>query len=449
MSTMEQSSSQPRQITIDEAMAIALEHLKHDQLRDAEALCRKILEMVPEHPDALHYSGVLAQKNGRTSEAIALIKRSLELAPDQPDWHSNLGIALQFADDLEGAVSEFQRAIALQPTHANAHSNLGVLLRVFGRHDEAEAEYRQAIALNPNHADAYHNLAIVLDLTGRTPEAVTAYCRALTLRPQYPEARRLLALAYCNIGKPELAVQMCEEWVRLEPENPLARHSLASCSGRNVPARASDDYVRLVFDNFSSSFEAKLARLHYRAPDLVVGALAEAGVARARALDVLDAGCGTGLCGPLLVPYARRLVGVDLSRGMLEHARAKEVYDEIVEGELTEYLQQLPQAFDVIVSADTLVYFGELQDVASAAAAALRPGGRLIFTVEESTGDDADDFLIRPHGRYCHKRAYVERAMTQAGLLAETAAAELRMEAGLPVAGLVVHATKPAGERHA
>ena len=37
----------------------------------------------------------------------------------------------------------------------------------------------------------------------------------------------------------------------------------------------------------------------------------EAGVERAKQLDVLDAGCGTGLCGPLLAPYARRLVGVD------------------------------------------------------------------------------------------------------------------------------------------
>ena len=92
-------------------------------------------------------------------------------------------------------------------------------------------------------------------------------------------------------------------------------------------------------------------------------------------LDVLDAGCGTGLCGPLLAPYARRLVGVDLSERMLDQARARDVYDELVKGELTEYLAASAGTFDAIVSADTLVYFGPLEAVAEAAERALRPGG--------------------------------------------------------------------------
>ena len=68
---------------------------------------------------------------------------------------------------------------------------------------------------------------------------------------------------------------------------------------------------------------------------------------------------------------------------MLAQAQAKNVYDELVKCELTAYLRDSPGAFDAIVSADTLVYFGPLQDVVAASAGALRPGGRLIFTVEE------------------------------------------------------------------
>ena len=95
-----------------------------------------------------------------------------------------------------------------------------------------------------------------------------------------------------------------------------------------------------------------------------------------KSLDVLDAGCGAGLCGPLIAPCARRLVGVDLSGRMLAQARDKNVYDELIQRELTSYLRDSPAVFDAIVSADTLVYFGPLRDVVAAAARALRPGGR-------------------------------------------------------------------------
>ena len=152
-----------------------------------------------------------------------------------------------------------------------------------------------------------------------------------------------------------------EEWLKEEPDNPIARHMLAACSGRDVPQRASDRYVEQTFDSFAASFDAKLARLSYRAPALVAAMLEDSGLAPTKSLDVLDAGCGTGLCGPLVAPYARRLVGVDLSAGMLTRAKEKNVYDELYKVELTEYLRDQREAFDVIVSADTLVYFGDLR----------------------------------------------------------------------------------------
>jgi predicted TPR repeat methyltransferase len=91
-----------------------------------------------------------------------------------------------------------------------------------------------------------------------------------------------------------------------------------------VPDRASDDYVRRTFDHFADAFDENLRDLGYRAPQLVAEALerhrgAAGDVVK---LDVLDAGAGTGLCGPLLRDRAGTLVGVDLSSGMLEKARA-------------------------------------------------------------------------------------------------------------------------------
>jgi predicted TPR repeat methyltransferase len=126
---------------------------------------------------------------------------------------------------------------------------------------------------------------------------------------------------------------------------------------------------------------------------------------------------------------------------MLARAGERDVYDVLVRGELTAHLRYNPVSFDVIVSADTLVYFGALEVVGAAAAAALRPGGVLVFTVEELSGDAGFD--LSPNGRYRHTRGYVERTLAEAGLRSEIVPAELRLEAGEPVAGLVVRATAP------
>ena len=70
-----------------------------------------------------------------------------------------------------------------------------------------------------------------------------------------------------------------------------------------------------------------------------------------------------------------------------------------------------------------------------------------MFTVEELIGGESDPgYSLSPHGRYAHARQYVERALAQANLRSEIASAELRLEAGDPVAGLVVRAAKPAQE---
>jgi predicted TPR repeat methyltransferase len=181
-----------------------------------------------------------------------------------------------------------------------------------------------------------------------------------------------------------------------------------------------------------------LSRLDYHAPELLAAALTpvlDAGADH----DVLDAGCGTGLCGPLLKPHARSLTGVDLSPRMLAKARLRCIYDTLVEAELGRFLRDHAAAFDVVASADTLCYFGDLAPVIDAAASALRSRGWLAFTVERA--DDVDDYRINPHGRYSHARRFVERLLVTAGFdELDVAPAVLRREAGAQVDGWVVRA---------
>jgi predicted TPR repeat methyltransferase len=444
---MEPSEAPTRELTLEEALAIAIQLQKNDQLAEAEAVYSRILEAAPNHGDALHYAGVLAHQQGRVADAVALIEKSLALIPERPDSYNNFGIVLQEQGRLDEAIEAYRRAIALDPNHANAYSNLGVLLRATSKPVEAEAAYRTAIQLAPNHIDAYTNLGILLNGLRRTEEAVACFCKVILLRPKHREARRLLALAHCTLGEVDEAVKIFEEWLAEEPDDPIAGHMLAACTGRDVPMRASNGFVEGTFDSFAASFESKLAKLSYRAPALVAAMLEDSGIEASKSLDVLDAGCGTGLCGPLVAPYVRRLTGIDLSAGMLAQAKDKNIYDVLLKAELTEFLRDHTDAFDVIISADTLVYFGGLEAVVAAGARALRPGGVMVFTLEHAASGDAGvDYRLELHGRYAHSRAYVERLLAGAGLASEIAEAHLRMESGTPVAGLVVRATKRVGE---
>jgi predicted TPR repeat methyltransferase len=445
MSQPQDPTRTTRTVTFQEALSLGIELQRGGRLDEAGELYAQLLAAAPRHPDVLHFAGVLSHHQGDGEKAIALMRESLAVSPNQASCLSNLGIALQDRGRLEEAIAAYRDALRVDPSLPMAHNNLGVLLRAMGHHAEAEAEYRAAIQLAPDRFDAHHNLAVLLASTGREAEAVPCFYRAITLNPAMAGSRTLLALAYGRLGQPEKAIGIFEEWLQLEPENPVARHMLAASTGRDVPARAPDAYVESTFDAFAASFDSKLATLEYRAPQLVAAAVVEAGIAPARALAVLDAGCGTGLCGPLLAPYARRLVGVDLSAGMLAQAAARGVYDELVKHELTAFLAAQDDAFDLVVSADTLVYFGALDAVLRGAAQALRPGGLLVFTVEELGGADAGGgFRLEHHGRYSHGADYVRATLEAVGLRpGPLTRAELRMEGGKPVAGLVVRASSP------
>ena len=144
----------------------------------------------------------------------------------------------------------------------------------------------------------------------------------------------------------------------------------------------------------------------------------------------------------LLKPYARRLDGVDLSAGMLKRAAETGSYNRLEEAELTAFVSDRKDVYDVIVCSDTLCYFGDLQDVFTGVAGALKPGGAFIFTVERNdeaeVGQDGG-YLIKPQGRYAHSEAYLLQIARLAGLEPRVvSSAVLRQEMGRPVNGLVM-----------
>lgn len=377
--------------------------------------------------DLLH-RGIERHRAGRVEEAEGLYRRALRLAPGHPDAENLLGICARQRGDLAGALAHAARAVAAMPDSALFHANHGASLAEAGRLAEAIGALGRALALNPGDATSLRNLGQAMTAAGRPAAALEPLREAVRLAPQAPEAWLALAHAAREAGEAEEARQAAQR-----VQGPLAEQAgflLAGLGAGPVPARAPAAYVRELFDAFAPRFDAELeGALGYRTPALLAALLE--GVTPGRLLDL---GCGTGLSGVALKPFATRLEGLDLSPRMLAEARARGFYDALHEADLLEFLPRRAAAWDIVAAADVLNYLGDLRPVLAAMWKALRPGGTAVFSLEAGE----EEVALGEGLRYRHSPTHAAALAEAAGFsVVARQEAVLRREKGADVAGVL------------
>jgi predicted TPR repeat methyltransferase len=153
-------------------------------------------------------------------------------------------------------------------------------------------------------------------------------------------------------------------------------------------------------------------------------------------LNILDLGCGTGLFGIEIKNIKKKLVGIDLAPRMIQKARERELYDQLIVGDLLEYMAEFkPDEFDLIAATDVFIYVGNLQPVFEQVSRILPIGGLFTFSLE-STQKNVGGFTLDKTGRYTHGSAYVTQLCAEHGLVEQKfEQATLRMAEGKPVWG--------------
>lgn len=429
---------------LSERLGQAIQSLRRGDREAAGRALDAILQDDPQNADALHFSGVLAYQCGDADKAVALIRQSLEINPAQASAYNNMGNILRGTDRNRDAIEAYFEALKVDPHHSDAWCNIGVLMRNIGQLDKALEALGNAVEHNPDHAESWHNMGICLATMGRVEEAAEALRRCGECAGDskwYPPGMHAYILA--ALGQRQAAETILLRYLEKDPNHETARHMLTALRGER-PAQAPESYVRAHFDHFADGFDAILKNLEYRAPHIVNAEVRRIAGVRERFAEVLDLGCGTGLCGALIRPLCARLTGVDLSPGMLKRAAQRGVYDALSEAELTAYLNRQPEGgCDLAVCVDTLCYIGVLEPVFAGLRHALRKGGHFIATVEAHEGDEPD-YLLTISGRYSHAASYIRAAAAgAAGLtLTRIEPAVLRKEMGKPVNGLVFTLTR-------
>ncbi|GGP27189.1 methyltransferase domain-containing protein [Silvimonas amylolytica] len=426
--------------TQDVQQAITL-HLQ-GRLVEAEAQYQAVLAH-GQNALALHGMGILRHQQGQGAEALQCLIDACTLAPDNAAWRNDLGNVLAGQGAQVEAAGQFLAAIERDGHNATYWNNYGAMLLAIGHDNDAGPAFERAVALAPEQIDALDNYGNWLLRHGREQEGAGFVCRAYVLKPADGQPPAMRGIAFYRLGRIAEAAEVYRQWLAREPGNPTAAHLLAACSGENVPSRCADAYVVTTFDDYAATFDARLQQLGYAIPQALDETLAQL-AAPQRQWQVLDAGCGTGWCGTFLRGYAHALVGVDLSGKMLEQARSRNLYDQLIQAELTDWLNQTPDRFDLVCAADLMIYFGDLLPLLAGMHRAMPPGGLLVFSAENTDGPMLEhEFQLLPSGRYGHGHRYLGEALAQSGFaLKQIKQQVVRQEFGRPLPGWVVVAVR-------
>ncbi|MGQ0681997.1 methyltransferase domain-containing protein [Bradyrhizobium sp.] len=294
-------------------------------------------------------------------------------------------------------------------------------------------------------ADRRYDFARDLQLRGDLPAAADLLQQAIELAPNFASAWFTLGEIRRQLGERDAAI---EAFRQARHADPADRHGAAlrlmELGAEPVSAMPAG-YVQSLFDQYAPRFESALLNdLRYRGPSLLFKAVI--GVRNAARKPAffkrgIDLGCGTGLGAAAFANNVDRFIGIDLSAGMLEKARASGLYAELEVADMAAGLASKPDASaDFVLAADAMVYVADLAPVLGQAHRVLAPGGLIAFTTETHPGEG----VILGNGlRYAHAAAHVREALAAANLkLALLQEASPRDEGNAPVPGLVVVATR-------
>ncbi len=295
-------------------------------------------------------------------------------------------------------------------------------------------------------ADRRFEFARDLQLKGDLAAAADLLDQTVELAPNFVSAWFTLGEIRLQLGERDVAIAAFRRAREIDPQD---RHG-ASLRLMRLGAEALSDmpkaYVQTLFDQYAPRFDtALLEHLDYRGPAILFKAVLAVRAAAKRPAfftRAIDLGCGTGLAAAAFAKQVDRFIGIDLSPGMIEQARATDLYAELEVADMVAGLADKPDdSADLIMAGDAMVYVSDLAPVLAQARRVLVSDGLVAFTLETHDGDGV---ILGAGLRYAHAASHVRDVVQAAGLsLTHLEAASPRTEDNVPVPGLVVVATKP------
>jgi predicted TPR repeat methyltransferase len=347
--------------------------LQQKNVVQAEALLRQAVILVPEYSAAQHLLGSLIFKQGHWEESKQHFLLALKEDQENGELLNHLGMACLHLGELNEAEDYLKRSITFMPYLAEAQFHLGVIHLKRGNYEAAQKQFQDATDRDPEHFGAWYNLGLL-----------------------YKQQEFL-----------KLADECFSKAQAIKPDSEIIAFLRAAVNPTITPDHPPEGFVQELFDRYAGYYDAQMREgIDYQVPAQLYRCFKDHADFSPRSLTIVDLGCGTGLVGELFRPEAKNLRGIDLSSEMLIHARQKNIYDDLQQGDILEALDAFPAcSIDLFIAADVLGYIGVLDSLFEKVYAALKPEGYWVFSIE--LGEQ--DLALSNRIRFTHSAHYIQQ----------------------------------------
>lgn len=161
-----------------------LSSLYQEQGKDSDALqvLIKGVEVFPDNEQVHFELALLLEKSGRHLDAVQSMQKVLELHPNHPEALNFIGYT--WADqniNLDKAYEYIRQAVEMKPDNGFIRDSLGWIYFRKGEFAKAEQELLTAIKLEPDDPHIYQHLGQIYQAQSRIEDARQAYRKALEL----------------------------------------------------------------------------------------------------------------------------------------------------------------------------------------------------------------------------------------------------------------------------
>lgn len=378
--------------------------LKKQLFEAASVQFNNVLTLAPEHIQARFYLGMMQLQSDQLDKAQETLEAVVEQDPEHCDALNNLGVIALKKNHGQLAVHYFTQVIALNNNHQEARNNLAATFLAHDRFENALIHYRELLKIDAENIEYLYNAAIALMTLGQIAEAKQFFERILTIQPQHAATYNNLAALAMRSNNKSQALAYLQQAVTLNPLDHTSKHMLQAIEGNSLAA-TTPSYAQNLFDNYAFYYDEHLQKkLQYTLPERLLTLINQSNLKPP--LDILDLGCGTGLCGEKFKSLSKKICGVDISTKMIEKARQKKLYDRLEVDNIEHFLETDQDKYDLIIAADVFPYFGDLKPLFNKITQRLLPSGLFIFTTEIS---ENQPWQLQPNARFSHHLTYIKK----------------------------------------